>query len=153
MFGDIKAQKCNFLGIINYLDVKEETSSLASVEIQQRRDAKEDWAKIILMEEISWRQKLRSLWLTTGDPNTKFFHRVANMRRKFNYMSFMVVDEVQCDALPDMKSAIYNCDKSLFSESEPWRPKVDSLALPLLRDSDKAFIEMTFSEMKLLKPF
>ena len=59
VLGDIKTQKYNLLGIINSLDVKEETSGLTSVEIQQRSDAKEDWAKIILMEEISWRQKSR----------------------------------------------------------------------------------------------
>ena len=81
VFGEIKTQKYNLLGIINSLDVKEETSSLTSVEIQQRRDAKEDWAKIILMEKISWRQKSRALWLKAGDLNTKFFHRVATMRR------------------------------------------------------------------------
>jgi len=33
VFGDIKTQKYNLLGIINSLDVKEETSSLTSVEI------------------------------------------------------------------------------------------------------------------------
>jgi len=53
VFGDIKTRKYNLLGIINSLDMKEETSSLTSVEIQQRWDAREDWAKIILMEEIS----------------------------------------------------------------------------------------------------
>ena len=119
VFGDIKTQKYNLLGIINSLDVKEETSGLSSVEIQQRRDAKEDWAKIILIQEISWRQKSRALWLKVGDRNTKFFHRVANMQRKFNSLSFVVVDGVQYDALPDMKSAIYNFYKSLFSELEP----------------------------------
>ena len=51
MFGDIKTQKYNLWEIINSLDVKEETSSLTSVEIQQRRDAKEDWAKIILVRK------------------------------------------------------------------------------------------------------
>ena len=151
VFGDIKTQKYNMLGIINSLDVKEESSGLTSVEIQQRRDAKEDWAKIILMEEISWRQNQRALWLKAGDRNTKFFHRVTNMRRKFNSLSCVVVDGVQYDALPNMKSAIYNFYKSLFSESESWRPKVDSLPLPLLQDSDKAFIELPFSEEEVTK--
>jgi len=73
------------------------------------------------------------------------------MRRKFNSMSFVVVDGVQYDALPNMKSAIYNLYKSLFSESEPWTPKVDTLPLPLLRDSEKEFIEMPFSEEEVTK--
>jgi len=40
VFGDIKTRKYNLLGIINSLDVKEETCGFPSVEIQQRRDAK-----------------------------------------------------------------------------------------------------------------
>ena len=65
----------------------------------------------------------------------------------------MVVDGVHYDALPNMKSAIYNFYKSLFFESEQWRPKVDTLPLPLplLRDSEKEFIEMPFSEEEVTK--
>jgi len=66
-------------------------------------------------------------------------------------MSIVAVDGVQYDPLPDMKYAIYNFYKSLFSESEPQRPKVDSLPLPLLRDSDKAFSEMPFNEEEVTK--
>jgi len=117
MFGDVKTQKYNLLGITNSIDVKEETSGLTSVECQQRRDAKEDWAKLILMEEISWRQKSRALWLKAGDRNTKIFH--TTVRRKVNSMAFVAVDGVQYDALPTMKAPIYNFYKSLFSESEP----------------------------------
>ena len=66
-------------------------------------------------------------------------------------MAIEVVDGVQYDALPNMKSTIYNFYNSLFSESEPWRPKVDTLPLPLLRDSEKEFVEMPFSEEEVTK--
>ena len=51
------------MGIINSLDVKEGSFSLARDEISPEKFAKDDWAKIILMEESSWRQKSRALWL------------------------------------------------------------------------------------------
>jgi len=64
----------------------------------------------------------------------------------------VVVDGVQYDASPDMKFAIYNFYISLFSEIEPWRPKVDRLPLLWLRDSDNEFIEMPFNEEEVTKP-
>jgi len=72
VFGDIKIQKHKFMGMINSLDMKEASSSLSTDEHLQRTDAKADWAKITLMEEISWRQKSRALWFQSGDRNTVF---------------------------------------------------------------------------------
>jgi hypothetical protein len=40
--------------------------------------------KTILLEEVSWRKKLRALWLRDYDENTKFFHCVANSNRRCN---------------------------------------------------------------------
>jgi len=117
-FGDIKRRKHNPLGIINALDIKEEYAGLTEAEFQQKMEAKADWAKISLTEEISWRQKSRALWLQAGDRNTKFFHRIANTYRRFNSLSSIEVEGVCYDTLPDMKSAIQGFYKSLFTESE-----------------------------------
>jgi len=98
------------------------------------------------MEEISWRQKSRVLWLNAGDRNTKFFHRVASLYRKFNFISYIEMDGTRFDTLPTMKSAIKGFYKSLFTESEAWRPQVDRLLLSQLQATEREFIELPFSE-------
>ena len=45
-------------------------------------------------------------------------------------MAFEVVDGFYDEVLQDMKSALHDFFKSLFTELERWRPKVDGLFLP-----------------------
>ena len=49
---------------------------------------------LLSLKEISWRQKLRILCIKEGDNNTKFFHKVANSRRRYNHLSILEVDGV-----------------------------------------------------------
>ena len=79
---------------------------------------------------------------------------MANLHRKFNHLSFLVVDGGRYKVFQDMKSAIPDLYKSLFTEPEPWTPKVDGLPLPPLRDFDKDYIEQRLSSRrKLLKHY
>jgi hypothetical protein len=47
--------------------------------------------KTLLFEEMNWRQKSRALWLREGT-RTQFFHRVANLHRKFNQVDSLTIN-------------------------------------------------------------
>ena len=55
------------------------------------------------MEEISWRQKSRALFLKEGDNNTRFFHRLANSHRRGNTMRGVEVDGIMYEAESDIQ--------------------------------------------------
>lgn len=40
-----------------------------------------DKAILLQNEEAIWRLKIRALWISLGDRNTKFFHSYANQRK------------------------------------------------------------------------
>lgn len=60
----------------------------------------EIWKEIDIVlkhEEVLWFQKFRSVWLTNGDRNTKYFHSRTRGRRKANRIEGLIIgDEGWC---------------------------------------------------------
>ncbi|XP_065628779.1 uncharacterized protein LOC136067191 [Quercus suber] len=81
-FGHIGRKKSQLLETLKSLDAKEEEFGLSDAEACERAEVRSEVEKLLSLEEISWRQKSRMLWIKEGDHNTKFFHRVANSHRR-----------------------------------------------------------------------
>jgi len=66
-------------------------------------------------------------------------------------MSLVVVDGIRRETVDDLKSAIHGFFKELFTENEPWRPKVDGLFLPSLSNTAREVLERHFDEEETTK--
>ena len=93
-FGHVGRKKTLLLEALKFLDAKEGEFGLSNVETCERVVVRSEVKNLLSLEEMSWRQKSRMLWIKEGDNNTKFFHKVANSCRRFNHLSILKVDGV-----------------------------------------------------------
>ena len=84
VFGRVEIKKKEALSRISYWDEVEKDKELSLTEAEEREMARENYKEWVDLEEVSWRQKTREIWLKEGDRNTGFFHRMANSHRRRN---------------------------------------------------------------------
>ncbi|RVW28776.1 Transposon TX1 uncharacterized 149 kDa protein [Vitis vinifera] len=90
VFGVIDTKKREALSQVVYWDELENHSTLSLEDCEARKEAMEAYKTWVLREEISWRQRSRELWLNEGNNNTRFFHRMANVHSRRNWLSRFV---------------------------------------------------------------
>ncbi|KAG7967737.1 hypothetical protein I3843_08G114300 [Carya illinoinensis] len=139
VFGDVTSQKKNLF---------QELQTLEGVGEGNHRKVQviAELERLTLMEEISWRQKSRALWLRERDKCTQFFHRVANAHRRFNAVESMNINVENISDQEVIKEHVVGHFQHLLSEPHEWRPTLDDLAFEAIDQTSRAWLERPFEE-------
>ena len=84
------------------------------------KSLKAEITNIIHQDELFWRQRSRSIWLPTGDKNTKYFHNRASQRRRKNHISEVFdTEERWCTSDEQIAHVAESYFQELFSTAHP----------------------------------
>ncbi|KAL6322576.1 hypothetical protein AAG906_009887 [Vitis piasezkii] len=137
---------------VEYWDELEKHSTLSLEDCEARKEAKEAYKTWVLREEISWRQRSRELWLKEGDNNTRFFHRMANVHSRRNWLSKLKVDDCWHTEESDLKNSVVGAFNKLYTEEGGWRPGVEGLPFMRLDSIEPEGLEVPFAEGEVPGP-
>ncbi|RVW89949.1 Transposon TX1 uncharacterized 149 kDa protein [Vitis vinifera] len=115
------------LGKVSFWDDQERQRTLNEQELEARKEAKEEFKKWASMEEISWRQKSRQIWLKEGDKNTGFFHKMANSNSRRNCLKKIKASGIWLSEDQDIQRGVVRAYQDLLSDPGGWHPSMSSL--------------------------
>ena len=98
------------------------------------------------MEETSWRQKSKDIWLKERDRNTGFFHKMENSHIRRNHLTKLRINGVWATKESILKQKIVSAFKTLLTDRCDWRASIDGLSFSQINDEEAARLEMPFSE-------
>ncbi|KAG6743423.1 hypothetical protein POTOM_054377 [Populus tomentosa] len=96
---------------------------------------------LYIMQESIWHQKSRVQWCKLGDKNTRFFHLAATIRQKRNLISSLEVDGNMLSKPAEMKIAVFNFFRNLYSHHDRPRPSCYHLQFQKLKPSSSVALE------------
>ena len=102
------------------------------------------------LEEVSWRQKSREIWLKEGDRNTGFFHRMANSHRRRKSISSISINGRRLVKEAEVKDGLVGAFQSLLLASNNWCPPYPDIHLNVIGADQSAKLEEMVTEEEVL---
>ncbi|CAL5390518.1 unnamed protein product [Camellia sinensis] len=144
-------QKAEVVSLLQSLDELEANGGLLPDDIARREDARQDFVCISRMEEVSFKQKSRCLWLKDGDRSTMFFHQMANAHHWVNQINKLRVDGQDLGMDKEIKEGIVGFYQYLFwPQAEEWRPRMAGVQFDMISVADREALERLVTEDEVL---
>lgn len=89
-----KTVQCN-LGMqkqLADLDTIQDQRTLSDEESYLRAVLTVEFEEIAKREEVTWRQRSRTLWLKEGDRNSNILHRTASCHKRYNNIDKLIIN-------------------------------------------------------------
>ena len=150
VFGRVEIKKKEALSRISYWDEVEKDRELSLTEAEEREKARENYKEWVDLEEVSWRQKSREIWLKEGDRNTGFFHRMANSHRRRNSITSIRINGRNLVKEAEVKEGLVRAYQSLLSVPTNWRLPFPEIYVNLIGEDHCAKLEEMFTEEEIL---
>ena len=132
--------------------VEAESATIISGQNGRVRELKEEINILLEREARVWSQRSRTLWLTNGDNNTKFFHCRATKRHKKNKIRG-IMDENNTWRVEseEINLVLVNYYRELFSTSRPnpqW-PQLEHIPSMITEEMNSALTDIFPSKRSL----
>ena len=150
VFGKVELKKKEALSRISFWDEVEKDKELSLAEAEERQKARENYKEWVDLEEVSWRQKSREIWLKEGDRNTGFFQRMANSHRRRNSISSIRINGRNLVKEAEVKEGLVRAFQCLLSAPINWRLPFPDLDVNLIGKDHCAKLEEMFTEEEIL---
>jgi len=149
VFGHLDSKMAYLVYKIKSFDEKEQQLSLSLGEKIDRLQVKLSVVRSQI--DIFWCQRAKQHLMEDGDRNTKFFHRVANSRRKFNAIeSIKVEGDLHVDD-SSLKGAIVQFYEKLYHENSSYRSFLEGISYSSISLEDARELKKEFSEEEVWK--
>lgn len=145
----MEEQRSQALNDLTNLEQSSEGRILSEAENAQMINLQTHLEQLAKIEEVSWRQKSRCLWLKDGDRNTKYFQSVANANRRYNCIDKLKIAEHVIEDKREIKEEILSYYQHLYTENEPWRPSARFENLARISEAESTWLEREFEEEEI----
>lgn len=105
--------------------------------------------KLLLHEEIYWKQRAKTFWLQEGDSNSKYFHAQASHRKRLNKIQYLLNDAgVKVENEDEMMELTKEYFSTVFTESRVSELTEQILNLNIIStgQNKKLVADLTFEE-------